>query len=58
MKVKFAILTLLTVILSPALAFAHPVQSSIPQGPSTRVRPTLFHDRSPHQHEHASLPHH
>ncbi len=44
---KLTILAVLALTFSPAIASAHPVQSN-----GTRVRPNLFHDRSPRLHEH------
>ena len=58
MKVKSTVLTLAAMVLAPAMAFAHLPQSLSAQGPTPRMRPTLFHDRSPRPHEHISVPHH
>ena len=53
MNLKSMTLAALILVLSPALAFAHPIQST-----GTRVRPTMFHDRSPRLHDHTPVAHH
>ncbi len=53
MNLQSMTLAALILVLSPALAFAHPIQST-----GTRVRPTMFHDRSPRLHDHTPVAHH
>lgn len=53
MKIKWMILAALAIAVTPTLALAHPNQ-----GPGTKVRPNLYHDRSPHLHVHDSVAHH
>ena len=54
MKLKAILFGVLALALAPTLAFAQPVQTT-----GTRLRPTLFHDRSPRLHDqHLSVAHH
>jgi hypothetical protein len=53
MKTNLITLAALALVLSPSLAFAHPVTST-----GAHQRPNLFHDRSPKLHSHASVAHH
>ncbi len=53
MKLQSMTLAALVLVFSPALALAHPIQST-----GTRVRPNLFHDRSPRLHDHTPVAHH
>ncbi len=53
MKQKPMTLAALVLAFSPALALAHPVQST-----GYRVRPNLFHDRSLRVHDHTPVAHH
>jgi hypothetical protein len=51
MKMKWMTLAALVVAITPTLALAQPT-------PGVRVRPNLYHDRSPHMHMHESVAHH
>ena len=54
MKMKSMVFGVLALVLAPTLAFAQHTQST-----GTRVRPTLYHDRSPRLHDqHLSVAHH
>ncbi len=53
MKLKPMTFAALVLAFSPILAFARPVQST-----GTRIRPNMFHDRSPKLHDHTPVAHH